>query len=239
MASRKDLLKPFLRPSLHIRPGSAARRSPPHFNKYYIAMAEAEPVKPEQGDNLEETPLPKLSAAEFRQYNRMAEHMEYFVRRPSSCKTSDRSLTELSQHNNFRQSWNIMYNACCANKRPAGMSIRQFIGMGVEFCHHLDTHHSIEEVHIFPLLAKKMPAFRKELELLTQHKQIHKGMDKMEAYLEKCRGGEEELRLDKLKEIMNGFGEVLWKHLEDEVHELRAENMRKYWTLDEMRRLPI
>ncbi len=43
-------------------------------------------VKPEEMDKKEaaeekkEEKLPKLSAAEFRAYNSMAEHMEYFVR---------------------------------------------------------------------------------------------------------------------------------------------------------------
>jgi murein L,D-transpeptidase YafK len=64
----------------------------------------------------DEKPLPKLSATEFRQYNRMAEHMDYF-------------------HNNFRQTWKVLYDACEAGKRPKNMSIRQFISTGQQFCH--------------------------------------------------------------------------------------------------------
>lgn len=119
------------------------------------------------------------------------------------------------------------------------MSIRGFLNTADQFCHHLTIHHTIEEQHIFPVLAKKMPAFKKELELLTQHKQIHNGLDKFEEYIKKCRTGETELRLEEMKEIMNTFGTVLWQHLDDEVKELRAENMRKYWTVDEMRRMPM
>lgn len=84
-----------------------------------------------------------------------------------------------------------------------------------------------------------MPAFKKELQLLTQHKEIHRGLDKFEDYLNKCRSGEKELRLDEMKTILDTFGKVLWDHLNDEVHELRAENMRKYWSAEEMRRLPM
>lgn len=84
-----------------------------------------------------------------------------------------------------------------------------------------------------------MPAFKKELELLTQHKQIHKGLDVLEKYLEECVSGERELRLAELKEIMDGFGTVLWQHLDDEVKQLGAENMRKYWTVEEIRRMPM
>jgi hypothetical protein len=84
-----------------------------------------------------------------------------------------------------------------------------------------------------------MPAFRTELELLTQHKQIHAGMEKLEAYLGQCRSGEKDLRMEQMKEIMDSFGDVLWSHLDDEVKELGAENMRKYWTIEELRRMPM
>ncbi|CAN9198315.1 unnamed protein product [Alternaria alternata] len=168
----------------------------------------------------EEKALPKLTPSEFRQYNRMAKHMNYF-------------------HDNFRATWKVLYGACEAQKRPKNMSIRQFISTGQQFCHHLTVHHTIEEQHIFPVLAKKMPAFKKELELLTQHKQIHKGLDKLEKYLEDCESGERELRLGELKEILDSFGDVLWQHLDDEVKQLEAENMRKYWSLEEMRRIPM
>ncbi|KAI9821849.1 MAG: hypothetical protein M1827_002431 [Pycnora praestabilis] len=111
--------------------------------------------------------------------------------------------------------------------------------MDIFFCHHLHTHHGIEEEHIFPVLARKMPAFRKELELLAQHKQIHKGLDKFQEYLEDCRNGEKELRLEEMKVLMDSFGKVLWEHLDDEVKELGAQNMRKYWTVQEMRIMPM
>ena len=119
------------------------------------------------------------------------------------------------------------------------MSIRQFLYAGLQFCHQLELHHGIEEAHIFPVLARKMPAFRKELELLTQHKQIHAGLEKFQSYLESCSSGERELRLDEMKELMDTFGDVLWAHLSDEVEQLGAQHMRKYWTVEEMKRMPM
>ncbi|KAK9321319.1 hypothetical protein V1517DRAFT_326707 [Lipomyces orientalis] len=164
--------------------------------------------------------LPRLSPAEFRLYNRLAEKMDYF-------------------HNHFRHSWNQLYAACADNKRPAGLSIRQFIMMGLNFCSQLGTHHMIEEEHVFPILAKKMPEFCEEVELLQQHRQIHAGMDRLEDYLKHCLSGATDLRLDEMKPLMDGFGVVLWAHLDDEVRALGAENMRKYWTLEEMTKLPM
>lgn len=63
-------------------------------------------------------------------------------------------------------------------------------------------HHSIEEQHIFPILAAKMPEFkqgRNAAELLRQHKEIHEGMDVFEEYLRQCKNGETELDLRTLK----------------------------------------
>jgi len=119
------------------------------------------------------------------------------------------------------------------------MSIRQFLQTGLQLVSHLETHHSIEENYFFPNLARKMPKFRDKDHLIGQHRQIHKGLEELETYLDSCRTGERELRLDELKKIMDGFGKVLWQHLDDEVKELGAENMRKFWTKDEMRSLTI
>jgi hemerythrin-like domain-containing protein len=119
------------------------------------------------------------------------------------------------------------------------MSIRQFLSTGIDFCSMLTLHHDIEERHIFPVLAKKMPAFRHELQMRSQHKEIHAGLLKLQDYLNKVKEGERELVLKELKGVMDGFGTVLWQHLNDEVEQLGAENMRTFWTLDEMRRMPM
>ncbi|QSZ36061.1 hypothetical protein DSL72_007185 [Monilinia vaccinii-corymbosi] len=170
-----------------------------------------------------EEALPKLSAADFEVYNSMAEAMEYF-------------------HNHFRQSWTLLHTACTTNQRPRNLSLRQFLQAGLSFISQLDMHHRIEEERIFPVLARKMPEFKcgkNAAELLRQHKDIHKGMDIMQEYLEKCRDGEMELSLKMLGEKMDTFGEVLWTHLDQEVKTLGAENMRRYWSKEEMRRMPM
>ncbi|KAF5580972.1 30S ribosomal S10 mitochondrial [Fusarium pseudoanthophilum] len=175
---------------------------------------EAKPI--EDVETKKEEELPPLSDHEFKIYNRAADHMEYF-------------------HNNFRRSWNLLWNACTNNRRPQGMSLKQFIMEGLQFAEHLTMHHNIEETYIFPVLAKKMPEFRGgRAELLRQHKQIHAGLDHFEEYLKKCRTGDEEFELSVLKTKMETWGEVLWKHLDQEVETLGANNMRKYWTKEEV-----
>ncbi|TGO22253.1 hypothetical protein BPAE_0176g00180 [Botrytis paeoniae] len=184
---------------------------------------EKEEEKIEKKEEKKEDALPKLSAADFKIYNSMAEHMNYF-------------------HNHFRQTWTLLKTATTNNQRPRNLSLRQFLQTGLSFLSRLELHHGIEEQHIFPVLARKMPEFangKNAAELLRQHREIHKGMDVMQEYLEKCRDGETELSLKVLGEKMDGFGEVLWKHLDQEVEALGAENMRRYWSREEMRRMPM
>lgn len=169
--------------------------------------------------------LPPLSPAEFRQYNHMADHMDIF-------------------HSHFRSTWNLLWGACTSGRRPAGMSLKAFISEGLQFIRHLEMHHNIEETHIFPVLARKMPEFKAgkgngAAELLRQHRLIHKGMDGLDEYLRAVQAGREEFDLSRLRERMESWGEVLWTHLDQEVKTLGAENMRKYWTLAEMRTMPM
>ncbi|KAI9803414.1 MAG: hypothetical protein M1833_000933 [Piccolia ochrophora] len=183
-------------------------------------MAEATAADSEGTEITPTEALPPLSPSEFRAFNRIAEHMDLY-------------------HNHFRHTWNQLYTVASEGRRPAGVSLRAYINTGLEFCTHLEMHHSIEERHVFPQFAERMPTFRKELELLTQHKQIHAGLDQFQHYLKECTNGEQDLRMDELKRLMDGFGGVLWQHLDDEVKQLGAENMRKYWTLEEMKRIPF
>lgn len=115
------------------------------------------------------------------------------------------------------------------------MTIRQFLERGIGFCDHLHMHHSIEETAIFPMLGRRMPEFRGDLQ--AQHKEIHVGLDIFAAYLKQCKSGEADLELAELKTKMEGWGPVLMEHLNDEVKALGAENMRKYWTADEVRKM--
>lgn len=144
----------------------------------------------------------------------------------------------------LRRSWNILWNACTTGRRPNGMSIRQFIAEGLRFADHLETHHHIEETMVFPFLAKRMPEFRtgrgrKQADLLRHHREIHAGLDGFREYLEKCSQGEEDLQVEVLRGKMDSWREVLWMHLDQEVETLGAENMRRYWTKEEMRLVPM
>lgn len=132
----------------------------------------------------------------------------------------------------------MLYKACGNGSRPEGMSIRTFIAQGLSLCRSITMHHMIEEQEIYPPLAERMPMFKDDEHLIGQHALIHNGLDKLQEYLGKCRVGETELRLPEMKSIMDEFGEVLWAHMDDEVRDLGAGNMRMYWTKEEMQAFP-
>lgn len=209
-------------------------------------------AKPAPNGEPEEKKLPPLKGAEFRAYNRLAEHMDLF-------------------HAHFRSAWNALWAAACAGNnsktKASSRGGRGIINDGLAFVAQLEVHHSIEETYIFPILAQRMPEFRadvdgdgkedgkgpkggkgkgkgdkgraKAAELLRQHAEIHEGMEGMQAYLRACRDGTKELDMGVLKAQMETWGTVLWTHLDQEVKTLGAENMRKYWTAEEIRRIPM
>ena len=119
------------------------------------------------------------------------------------------------------------------------MSIKQFLDHAAEFCSILTLHHNIEEQSFFPMLASRMTVFQHNEIMRSQHREIHAGLDKLETYVAECRAGKRELRLSEMRQIMDSFGGVLWRHLDEEVENLGAENMRKYWALNEMKKFPI
>ena len=82
-----------------------------------------------------------MTAQERAVYGRPSETMEYFVGHHAHSSNSN-VLTHI-QHNRFRQTYRTMYKACETGQRPAGMSLRQFLSMIEDFCHHLTAHHTI------------------------------------------------------------------------------------------------
>ncbi|KAG6010207.1 hypothetical protein E4U21_007684 [Claviceps maximensis] len=162
-----------------------------------------------------------LSDHDFKIYNRMAERMEQF-------------------HNYFRQSWTLLHTAATTSRRPRNLTQKQFLATAISLTEHLNAHHSIEEVHIFPVLATRMPEFDPQRGLLVQqHALIHDGLVNFEDYVRRCHDGTLPFEMDVLREKMDSWGGVLWEHLDEEVRLLGAEKMRLIWSKDEMKMLPI
>lgn len=57
--------------------------------------------------------------------------------------------------------------------------------------------------------------------------------------MDRYKEGKRDMRIKEMKGIINSFGDVLWTHLDNEVRQLKADNMRKYWSLEDVKRLPM
>ncbi|KAF3801509.1 hypothetical protein GCG54_00014724 [Colletotrichum gloeosporioides] len=192
-----------------------------------------------------------LEPSEFDVYNRLSNMMQTFVSSFVGEAGSQRSLvfSDLSsnsdvfsvQHNHFRRTWKRLQDSTIPPvDGPPKMTDDQIVREGLFFCYRLTNHHNIEERSLFPMLAQKMPEFRGDnAVLLEQHWGIHHGLEDLQQYLEKCRSRKTKLDLAILRSKMEPWGHVLLLHLDLEVEMLGAENMRKYWTREEMLGMPF
>lgn len=130
--------------------------------------------------------------------------------------------------------WNRLYGVACAIQLPDNFSASTFINLGLNFCESLERHHTAEERRLYPILAKRMPAFREDVELLSQHQDIHAGLTKLYSLLNEYKHGQKPFSLPEVKVSMDGFGEVLWQHLDQEVIQLSPDKLRIYWSVDEV-----
>ncbi|KAL4790174.1 hypothetical protein BDV19DRAFT_372884 [Aspergillus venezuelensis] len=186
--------------------------------------------------------LEPLSASDFAIYNRLAEKMSHI-------------------HNGFRSMWKTLKIACSGSRSHTDavvecqMDDTELLMATLSFVEGLSNHHAIEEKFIFPSLAARMPEFSPSGVLVEQHEVIHDGLVRIKSYLRGCEkflaedmdgdGGRvgEGLGRGKLKGLLEGeegeFERVLWSHLDEEVEFLKAENMRRFWGVEEVRRLPM
>ncbi|KAJ5667696.1 uncharacterized protein N7477_006266 [Penicillium maclennaniae] len=153
----------------------------------------------------------KLSAAEFRVYNSLAERMDKFL---TSTTISGSQAALAPDIRKYRQ-----------DRKLSKLAQMNLIESALSFCTQIQMHHGFEETHIYPILSKCMPQFRKEVHLNAKHEEIDVGIQAVQNYLMQCRPGDLLFDAQKLKMMMDGFQETLFSHLDDEVQALGADNM--------------
>jgi len=163
--------------------------------------------------------LQLLTAEEEAKYDRLAVRMAYF-------------------HNYFKQEFDEIYELADGKFHGRGMNLTMFLQKSTELQRHLTMHHNIEEEHVFPILATKMPSFREDEQHKTAHKLIHDGLDALGGYVQRIRAEPSMYSSVDLRAVLDGFREPLMRHLDEEVNDLRGENMKKYWTLEELNQIP-
>ncbi|KZW01810.1 hypothetical protein EXIGLDRAFT_716458 [Exidia glandulosa HHB12029] len=156
-----------------------------------------------------------LTSAEERKFNRLSSVMEQF-------------------HNHFRHEFNDIYDLADGKFERRGMSLSMYLAQIVSFKRHLEGHHGIEEAYIFPRLAMRMKEFDDDEKHKNSHKGIHDGLDKLSELIHKWRLDASSYSPTELRACLDTWRDVLFRHLDEEVVDLKGSNMRKYWSLEEM-----
>ncbi|BGP22993.1 hypothetical protein Rt10032_c16g5688 [Rhodotorula toruloides] len=162
-------------------------------------------------------PEPK-NAAERRDWERMSSAMEGF-------------------HSYFRHSFRQLFELSDGSFEKRGMTVRDFMRLSDDFTKHLEFHHGIEEQHIFPILAKRMPQFRDDHQ--EEHDTIHEGMDSLKSLTKRLKVEPNLYSPDEFRKNLASWGPILFYHLDAEVASLKPDVLRRYWTLAEVKQLPM
>ncbi|CUA66668.1 hypothetical protein RSOLAG22IIIB_00109 [Rhizoctonia solani] len=157
--------------------------------------------------------------SENRRWNRLADRMAYF-------------------HEALAAKFDSIY-AFSDGSFAKIMPLPAYLRMIMDFHDHLDTHHNIEETYVFPVLAQKMSSFASNERHKNSHKVIHAGLDKLRDLVTGWKEEPTTFSPATLRSCLDEFKTPLFKHLEEEVRDLSAENLKKYYTLEEIDRLPM
>jgi len=152
------------------------------------------------------------------------------------------STTMSHFHEWFKKEFNMVYELADGSYTKRGLSLPGYLREAKSMCTHLNFHHSLEERHIFPVLAKRMPAFSETAEdgrHIRSHRAIHKGLDDLDTLVKKWTTELTSYSPTEMRACLDSFREVLFNHLDEEVDDLKGDNMKKYWTLEEVDRIPI
>ncbi|KDR75854.1 hypothetical protein GALMADRAFT_248584 [Galerina marginata CBS 339.88] len=163
-----------------------------------------------------------VSVREERKWNKLSEHMSAF-------------------HEHFKVEFNTLYELADGSFTRRGLSLPRYLDTAESMNHHLTMHHTIEERYIFPILAKKMPQFANNDDgpHIASHHGIHEGLAQLETLVQGWKQAPSTYSPTAMRACLDSFRAVLFRHLDEEVTDLRGENLKKYLTLEELESLPM
>ncbi|KAL7010246.1 hypothetical protein EMMF5_000266 [Cystobasidiomycetes sp. EMM_F5] len=142
--------------------------------------------------------------ANDKRWNKMGDHMQQF-------------------HNYFRLEFREIYDLADCYEKKGRMTLSAYLRHARGLYEHLNMHHGIEERFVFPMLATRMPEFKKGTgDHIKQHEIIHDGLVRYNAYLNSCASAPSKYQPEELRSIMSSFEKVLFSHLDEEVETLMA-----------------
>ncbi|KZT42528.1 hypothetical protein SISSUDRAFT_50964 [Sistotremastrum suecicum HHB10207 ss-3] len=145
------------------------------------------------------------------------------------------AITMDSFHQGFRHEYDTIFSMADGSfSNKYRLSLAEFLRTATSFRRHLEIHHNIEERYIFPVLAKRMPSFRDNEKHRNSHHSIHDGLDRLSLLIAKYSEDNTKYSPTEFRSCLESFRDVLFAHLDEEVADLSGENLKKYWTIDEV-----
>jgi len=146
-------------------------------------------------------------------------------------------------HDYFKEEFNTLYELADGSFNRQGLSLLRYLDTAKALNHHLTMHHTIEERYLFPILGKSMPQFATrndgDATHISSHQAIHKGLVQLDKLVEKWKNAPSSYSPTEMRACLDSFRDILFEHLDEEVADLRGENLKKYLTLEELESLPI
>ncbi|KAI0476618.1 hemerythrin HHE cation binding domain-containing protein [Xylariaceae sp. FL0804] len=151
-----------------------------------------------------------------------ADHPFKLVRTPHSTLSAGEEPDEYVEsathmacaHNLFIRALNAIYLQA-PHVPPA--QLRGFLGFAEMFYTSVEHHHRTEEDYFFPLLVKMSGDKDIMRENHEQHEAFQAGLAEYVAYVRRCQADHAAYDAAELVRLIDGFGPVLQKHLEDEI----------------------
>lgn len=152
-------------------------------------------------------------------------------------------------HNGFRREYATIVQEVAEvprSNKPQQL-LQRIMQRLLQLCQHLDMHHMIEEAHIFPVLARRIAAFKKDAEHHGEHAQMHAALIELEKYASKLlrelhsSSARDRAQIDALFDpdaftvLLKRLETALFPHLQAEEENISAANLIKYGvTRDEL-----
>lgn len=135
-------------------------------------------------------------------------------------------------HNIIVRTLNAIYQQA-PHVEPA--DVPSFVGFCLTWVSIVSSHHDGEEDECFPAI-ERMSGEKGIMEVnVEQHAVFHGSLVELQEYLEACRDAKETYDGNRLRSMLDGFGEALIQHLHDEIPTLLS--LKKYGP-DKMKGLP-
>ncbi|KAF7321374.1 Hemerythrin domain-containing protein [Mycena kentingensis (nom. inval.)] len=144
-------------------------------------------------------------------------------------------------HDYFKSEFNTLYELADGSFTKRGLSLTLYLDMARRLNDHLTMHHTLEERHFFPVLGQKMPQFAVEAEggHIESHEAIHTGLEKLSGLVQKFKKEPSTYSPEEMRACLDGFRTVLFSHLDQEVSDLSGDNLKKYFSLQELKQMPF